>query len=344
MVVSEHILASIRARADERDQSGDWPAEELDALNAAGILGQSIPVTSGGTGASPLDQHLAYESIATASLAVALIVSQRDSAAGLIEGATTPIAHDVLGRLAVHKAIATVGIAQLTTSRQGGAPALRAVRTAGGYTVDGIIPWATGAARADWLVAGAATDGRQRLLFRLPRDAAGLMIDPPMALVALRATWTTSLHCQGVHVPDELVLRGPADQVLGRRNSLPLGQVFLATGLCRAALNLTQAHGSSNGAQAWARLDERLRQVRGRVLALSQPGLEPQATAAAPELRGECNDLAVRCAHAAVALYKGTALLAGHPAQRLAREAMFLLVWSCPGAVIDCTLQWLSAC
>jgi hypothetical protein len=31
-----------------------------------------------------------------------------------------------------------------------------------------------------------------------------------------------------------------------------------------------------------------------------------------------------------------------HPAQRLAREALFLLVWSCPDPVIDCTVELLS--
>jgi alkylation response protein AidB-like acyl-CoA dehydrogenase len=59
-------------------------------------------------------------------------------------------------------------------------------------------------------------------------------------------------------------------------------------------------------------------------------------------LRGECNNLALRVTHAAVALYKGNALLTTHPAQRLAREAMFLLVWSCPDPVIDCTVELLA--
>jgi hypothetical protein len=44
----------------------------------------------------------------------------------------------------------TVGIAQLTTSRQGGAPAL--VYRDG--RLDGEIPWATGAAKARYIVAG----------------------------------------------------------------------------------------------------------------------------------------------------------------------------------------------
>jgi hypothetical protein len=63
----------------------------------------------------------------------------------------------------------------------------------------------------------------------------------------------------------------------------------------------------------------------------------------ATKLRGQVNDLAVRITHAAVALHKGSALLIGHPAQRLARESMFLLVWSCPNPVIDCTVELLSS-
>ena len=75
---------------------------------------------------------------------------------------------------------------------------------------------------------------------------------------------------------------------------------------------------------------------------LSAPGREAMAADAAPETRGKCNDLALLIGHAAVALYKGTGLLADHPAQRLAREAMFLLVWSCPNPVIDCTVDLLT--
>jgi alkylation response protein AidB-like acyl-CoA dehydrogenase len=85
-----------------------------------------------------------------------------------------------------------------------------------------------------------------------------------------------------------------------------------------------------------------LNELRNEILDLSQPGRENEATNAASRIRGQCGDLALRITHAAVALYKGAALLADHPAQRLAREAMFLLVWSCPAPVIECTVDLLS--
>ena len=85
-----------------------------------------------------------------------------------------------------------------------------------------------------------------------------------------------------------------------------------------------------------------LAKLREEILTLSRPGREQEAAASAPRIRAACNNLALRATHTAVALYKGAALLADHPAQRLAREAMFLLVWSSPDAVIDATVELLS--
>jgi len=337
------LLAGMRRRADDLDQSGAWPEEDFRELAAAGVMGWAVPREFGGAGVSALDQHLGYEIISAASLNVALILSQRDSAVGLIEAGSSLLRSELLAALARNDVFTTVGIAQLTTSRQGGPPALRASREPDGYRLDGLIPWCTGAAKARWIVAGAATEDRRQLLFLLPHDAVGVTIDPPMPLAALRSSWTASLRCGGVEIDEPLLLRGPAEKVIVRSNDLPLRQAFQAIGLCRGALDLIAAHNSAAASKAHQRLESQLVALRDRVLALSQSGREAEATAAAPEIRGQCNDLALRITHAAVALYKGAALLAGHPAQRLAREALFLLVWSCPNPVIDCTIDLLSA-
>ena len=188
----------------------------------------------------------------------------------------------------------------------------------------------------------ALPDGNQ-LLFLLPMSTLGVHADEPMPLVSLRASWTGQIRCEQVRLNEDLVLRGPAKKVLGPRpSSLPLGQAFLATGLCRGALDLIAEHHSHTAAAARERFTAQLATLRQEMLELSREGRDSDAIAAAPMLRGRCADLALRIAHTAVALYKGAALLAGHPAQRLAREALFLLVWSCPAPVIDCTVDLLS--
>jgi alkylation response protein AidB-like acyl-CoA dehydrogenase len=349
---AEHLIEAlcvVRDKANERDQTGAWPAEELAVLAEAGVMRWSIPAEFGGRDLSALELNLGYEAIAGASLAAALVVSQRDSAALLVAGGENAELRDQLQQLGENQFFATIGIAQLTTSRQGTIPALLATPAGGGgdgFTLTGVIPWSTGAAHAHWIVAGAALATGEQILFILHPDQPGVTVEPPVPLVSLRSTWTTQVTCRDVHIPPTQILRGPTPPspgvLRGGKRGLVLGQTFLAMGLCRSALDLIDAHRSTSAEKAFSRLDEQFLSLRHEILDLSQPGKEPDATAAAARLRGAINDLALRITHTAITLYKGSALLSTHPAQRLAREAMFLLVWSCPNPVIDCTVDLLS--
>jgi alkylation response protein AidB-like acyl-CoA dehydrogenase len=113
----------------------------------------------------------------------------------------------------------------------------------------------------------------------------------------------------------------------------------LALGHARGGVDLIARHDSDRARNLARKFGEQVDAVHARVIAACAAGSDPSLV---PLLRGACNDLALRITHAAVALYKGNALLLSHPAQRLAREAMFLLVWSCPDPVIDCTVELLA--
>jgi len=340
----QEILPGISSRAQELDQSGDWPETDLHVLASLDAMRWGVPLLSGGEGLAAIELHFRYEALASSSVAVALILSQRDSAVDLIDGATDWLKRDeTLHQLSLNEIWTTVGIAQLTTSRQGAQPALRATPTSAGYRIDGVIPWATGAGKSDLVVAGAALpDGRQ-ILFALPTHLPGVRVEPPLPLVSLRASWTSQITCTGVELSSDWVMRGPADKALvGRRKSLALGQAFLGMGLACGAINLIGEHTSPLAKTAYDRFDHQLISLRREVLDLCDPAREAEAMREAPRLRGAINDLVLRITHTGVALYKGSGLLSDHPAQRLAREAMFLLVWSCPGSVIECTVDRLT--
>jgi len=337
------VLPGIRSRADRHDLTGEFPTDDLRVLASIGAMRWSIPMSCGGEELSPIELHYRYEAIASASLATALILSQRDSAIGLIDGGTNENLRDeLLPKLARDEIFATVGIAQLTTSRQRGAPALIAEHHDGRLRLRGTIPWSSGADQSAYVIAGAVVPNEGQILFALPTDLPGVRVEPPMKLVALGATHTSSISCEDVRLDERLVIAGPVESVLsGRKNVLPIGQAFLALGLTCGAINLIGEHDSSRGRELRARFEQQFNRLRSEVLDHCNPTLAPDPTTSA-RLRGACNELALRASHAAVALYKGTALLADHPAQRLAREAMFLLVWSCPDPVIDCTVNLLS--
>jgi alkylation response protein AidB-like acyl-CoA dehydrogenase len=315
----------------------EWPERELREISEA--LRCAMPRDFDGDDLDPLELHLRYEQLARRSLPLALILTQRDSAVGIIAGSANRATRDRLLAEIRHGAFVTVGIAQLTTSRQTGAPALTATRVGPDYRLDGLIPWSSGAAKARYVIAGAAAEGGQ-ILFALPTTRAGVTVEPPMPLVSMRSTWTSQIRCDGVTLPGNLVLAGPVANVLStRRKSVPLPQAFLALGHARGALSLIAEHDSERARALNDRFAMQLDALHGEVIAACGPQGNP---ANVPRLRGECNDLVLRVTHAAVALYKGNALLLSHPAQRLAREALFLLVWSCPDPVIDCTVDLLS--
>jgi len=335
------LLPAIAARATMLDRTGDWPEADLRDLGNIGAWRWFVPRIFGGDEIDPFELHVRYEALASASVATALIVSQRDSAVGLIDSAQdSPLRGEILPGMASGELFATIGIAQLTTSQQGG---LRATATTGGYRLNGIIPWSTGAAKAKFVFAGANVEDGQQILSVLPTDLPGVSIGQPMPLVALRSSWTSRIELRNVSLDRRWILRGPVPKALsGRSRGVPLGQAFLALGLCRGALELIRSQDSDRARSLATRLGEQLSAVRNRVLELCRSGREADAAAEGPALRANCNDLAVRITQTAVALHKGSALLLDHPAQRLAREAMFFLVWSCPDPVIDCTVNVLA--
>jgi alkylation response protein AidB-like acyl-CoA dehydrogenase len=337
------LLEKLSARATELDRTGNWPADDLADLAAAGAMRWAIDRQFGGIGLAPLELHLHYEAISSASLSTALVLTQRDSAALLVQNSPDwAPRHEFLAALCGNEFFTTIGIAQLTTSRQGGKPALSARRREDGWRIDGVIPWSTGPAFARCVIAGAACEDGRQILFSLPMDRTGVTIEPPMKLVALSSSWTTSVQCRDVHVSDAELMRGPAAKVVGGPSKgLPLSQSFLALGLCRAAIDAIGRHKSPRGQSTHDVFAEQFQDIRRRVIEACQPSNEPSAPIIAA-LRGQCHDLAVRVTHAAVALYKGSALLLDNPIQRFARESMFLLVWSCPDPVVDCTVAELA--
>jgi alkylation response protein AidB-like acyl-CoA dehydrogenase len=343
MKLLQDILSDMRSRADRLDETGDWPEQDLRDLEAIGAMRWAVPKQFGGDEVDSLELHERYEQLASASLVTAFVLSQRDSGVGILAAAEeSDLRNELLTRLSRNEAFTTIGIAQLTTSRQRGAPALLAQQVDSGFEITGEIPWATGAPHCDFICAGAMLEDRRQMLFALPTDLAGVHVQPAMPLMALRASHTASVLCDHAMLPDSQVLVHPSPKAMAsRRKTVPIGQAFLAMGLCRGALDFIHEIDSGSARDAQAKLQHQLETIRADVIEFCRPGAsgDPERGAS---LRGHVIDLALRTTHAAVSLYKGTGLLSGHPAQRLAREALFLLVWSCPAPVTECTLELLT--
>ena len=130
MTIPADVLAALATGAEAADRGGDWPAGSWAALRAAGVLGWAVPREYGGAGLGAVDLLRAGEALAAACPTTAFVLSQRDAAVRRLLAGPDRLKERYLPRLAAGETFLTVGLSQLTTSRQHGGPALLATPAA----------------------------------------------------------------------------------------------------------------------------------------------------------------------------------------------------------------------
>ncbi|MTD14767.1 acyl-CoA dehydrogenase [Nakamurella sp. YIM 132087] len=189
---------------------------------------------------------------------------------------------------------------------------LRVRAVDGGFVLDGSVPWVSGWGMLDVLqVAAVCGDEVVFLLIdAVPSDG---LTGTLLSLVAAQASRTVTLHCAGLFVPgDRELARMPLDDWNEmQRWGSPLNG-FLALGVAgRCALLLGDEAGD---------LPDAIVRTRADLLAADPP--------AVPAARAAASVLADRAA-ARLAVRTGAAsVLRGSDAERLRREAGFLLVFA----------------
>lgn len=343
----DDVCRALAACAATTRRDGPWQSGAFEALASHGVLAAFIPLHCGGT-AAPEPQILSLLArIGRTCLTTALALTQWASAARIIAAAPNEIRRRYLPAMARGETHATVGISQLTTSRRHiTAPILSAVQNRDGWRLTGMCPWVTGADSNALLVIGATvehgSDAPQRTqFFVIDRLAAGVTVDPPLDLLALGGTRTAAVRFDATPPLDAIEIRegyGP--------KSGGLATTALAIGSATNSLDLldrlaAEGEGRPEVARVAAALRVECREIEAGMLAAAH---RTTAADAKDRLRADATILAVRAAQAALVAAKGAGFVAGHPAERAVREAMFFLVWSCPqqvAATVMCELAGL---
>ncbi len=333
-MIPQNILDALRWHADSANSQVSWPAASWNLLREAGVLARAIPREYGGTGQTPVEILRGSESIAKACATVAFALSQRESAVRRLLSGPAHLKERYLPRVASGEIFVTVGFSQLSTSHQHSGPALRAEKTSGGYILNGVLPWVTGADQAEGVVAGATlADGSQILAFLLKAEL-GVEIDPPMALSSLLGSRTSIIHCRNVHLADEFAMSGPVQRVLGPIGGGGLETSGVAVGIASAAIESLREYAANRVEYrpVFEKFNAKLGEVQKRLHALAET---PMAVDDILALRVDCSKLALRSTQANLLAAKGTGFIVPHPAQRWCQQALFLLVWSSPRPVVD---------
>jgi alkylation response protein AidB-like acyl-CoA dehydrogenase len=335
----DRVVALLRNEADATDRHELWPATQLLECAATGMLGWFAPQ---GRDVTPADQTAilrALTRLASGCLTTAFCLTQPAGViARIFASDNERLKHELLPDLIAGRTFGSVGIAQLTTSRRHVQPPLKATELADGtYRLDGVIPWVTGGAYADWIITGAVLDDGRQLLGVLPTKLPGVTVDPPAEMVGLTATATGPVRCDGVVLEPKWLLAPVVADVLKHGKGAGTGGLqtsALALGTALAAIEFLAGEAERRSdlepivaelRDQWTAIDYDL------IAALSNPTNND-------DVRHRANGLALRSSQAALAAAKGSGYVVGHPAGRWCREALFFLVWSCPQPVVNATL------
>jgi len=299
------------------DAADTVPVSHLGALAAAGLYGLFGPAAAAGLDLDLPAGCAVVEELAGGCLATTFVLIQHfglvralsadDAPARLRDAWLEPACRGEL-----RAGIALAGLLP-------GPPRLRARAVSDGWILDGTCPWVTGWGQVNvLLVAARGPDDTIVNLVLDAADQAGLTVTR-QHLTAVNASATVQLDFAGVLVPaDRLVSRAPFDPAMAL--SAPALRVngSLALGLIGRCCNLLGA----------SPLDDELAACRRQLDSADDETMQPARAAA--------SELAVRSA-AALAVHDGSrSVTAGQHAQRLAREAVFLLVFgSRPGIRAD---------
>jgi alkylation response protein AidB-like acyl-CoA dehydrogenase len=295
------------ANALATDAADAVPAANLDALAAAGLFGIFAPPDAGGLGADFATMARTVEAIASGCLTTALVWIQHFGLLGSVLGGPAHLRDAWLAEICRGDRRGGIAFGGLLP----GPPVLTATLVdAGDWRLDGFAPWVSGWTRIDLLhvaARGAAGDTIVNLAIDAV-DQPGLTITR-QRLAAVDASVTVRADFDGLVVPAERLLGvTPYDPAASLGTSLRLNG-SLALGVTRRCCALL---GPSP-------FDDELDHRRDALDAATADDMAAE--------RAKASELALRAAAALVVHDGSSAVRADHHAQRLLREAMFLLVF-----------------
>ena len=299
-------------RAAETDAAELVPRENLDALAAAGLYGISGPREAGGLDVDFETYVAVIETLAGACLATAFVWLQHPGVVRAVAGANA-LRERLLGPMCRGDVRAGIALGGLLAH----APGIRARREGDGWVFDGEAPLVSGWGRIDVLqIAGIDESANVVLALVDAKPGAGMEVGALLDLVALRSTATAPVRFRSLALSKDRVTSVQPLAERERQDHLTLrSHAALATGVAARCISLIGE----------TPLASQLEAVRKR-LTTAAPSDVPAAKAAAAEL-------AHRAAATLVVTSGSRSLVRAHHADRLAREALFLLVFGSRPAV-----------
>jgi acyl-CoA dehydrogenase family member 9 len=201
----------------EWDVAGEIPRAFVEELKSFGLFGLVIPEQHGGLGFGSTAYSRVLQQIARHDASVALTVGAHSSIGmrGLLLFGTEAQKARWLPRLATGELIAAFCLTEPGAGSDAASVRTTAERRGDRWILNGEKIWITNGGLADFFTVFAKTPpagggGKAHMTaFIVTRDMPGVSVGPHEDKMGIRASSTTSVHLDGVEVPDDHVLGEP---------------------------------------------------------------------------------------------------------------------------------------
>lgn len=289
----------------ETDAADIVPKERLDLLADAGFYGLSSSKDAGGLDLERETGEQVIEVLAGACLTTTFVWMQHLGTAAVLSRLDGPLGDEWGPLLASGRRRAGIAFSHL---RHPDPPMLVAAPVAGGYSVDGVAPLVTGWGAID-VVHVAARKDKDIVWLLVDAVASPTLVAKRLELAAVNASATVALRFSGHVVPAARVTVIESLEEWLRRDALGLRtNGFLSLGVAHRCLALL-GDGS---------LEPRIDALRDELWTASPSEM--------PEVRARASLFALEAAASLIAAGGGRSMVREAHAQRLGREALFLLV------------------
>ena len=334
----------VEPRADERDDSQQFPSEEVAAAAEIGLLGMTIPEEYDGFPLDAVSIALAYEELAAASASVSVILSVHNTlvAQAVVEHGTKAVKDQFLHEMATGKRIGAYALTEPEAGSDAASIRTKAERVDGGYELTGEKVFISSAGHAGLVVAFAVTDPNARTSQRITAfvvdpAADGVTVGPPEKKLGILASEICGIAFSRCFVDDSRVLGEPGGGfpiAMGLLSSGRIGIAAQAAGIAAAALEKSRDYAtvrkqfgqtiSNFQAIQWKLADIATELEAARLLIWNAARLKDAGlpyTAEASKAKLFASELAVRAANDAVQIHGGYGYLKSYGVERLYRDA-----------------------
>jgi alkylation response protein AidB-like acyl-CoA dehydrogenase len=232
--------------AIKRDETREFPADNLKQMGELGLMGMMIPPEYNGAGTDTVSYVLALSEIAYSCASTAVVMSVQNSIVceSLYKFGTENQKEKFLKPLAAGEIIGAFALTEPNAGSDPVSQSTKAVRDGDSYIINGTKRFVTSGKNSSIVIVTAVTDESKRhkgiSAFLIEKGTLGFVVGNTENKMGLRASDTTDLIFENCRVPAENMLGNEEDGFKLAMTGLDSGRIGIAAqsvGVARAAMD-----------------------------------------------------------------------------------------------------------